>query len=117
VVDVKELWAIVVKMVSETWGVPIVTIWLFDEDAPELLLVGGSAMFSSTERDVLGEREATAVDFVQFMREQRLPLDLDGTSDTKLQALKATYVIIQDLTLNPSLSCSQDEVLISAGLR
>jgi putative PEP-CTERM system histidine kinase len=92
VVDVQDLCAVVTKMVSETFGVPAVTIWLFDEDASEVLSMGGSTVFSSTERDMLGERQATGVDFVQFMRERRLPIDLERTSDSKVQALKATYV-------------------------
>ena len=91
VVDVQELCAVVVKMISETFGVPAVTIWLFDEDAPEVLSVGGSTVFSRTERDVLGAHKATGVDFVQFMRERRLPIDLERMSDSKAQALKATY--------------------------
>ena len=91
VVDVQELCAVVVKMISETFGVPAVTIWLFDEDVPEVLSMGGSTVFSRTERDVLGEHKATGVDFVQFMRERRLPIDLERRSDSKAQALKATY--------------------------
>ena len=91
VVDVQGLCAVVVKMISETFGVPAVTIWLFDEDVPEVLSMGGSTVFSRTERDVLGEHKATGVDFVQFMRERRLPIDLERRSDSKAQALKATY--------------------------
>jgi putative PEP-CTERM system histidine kinase len=91
VVDVQDLCAVVVKMISETFGVPAVTIWLCDEDAPEVLSMGGSTVFSRTERDVLGEHKATGVDFVQFMREQRLPIDLERRSNSKAQALKATY--------------------------
>ena len=45
VVDVQELCAIVVKMMSETFGVPAVTVWLCAEDAPEVLSVGGSTVF------------------------------------------------------------------------
>ena len=91
VVDVKELCAVVTKMVSETFGTPAVTIWLCDEDVPEVLSVGGSTVFSRTEGDVLGEHKATGVDFVQFMRERRLPLDLERMSDSQAQALQATY--------------------------
>ncbi len=49
VVDVQELCAVVTKMVSETFGAPAVTIWLCDEDVPEVLCVGGSTVFSRTE--------------------------------------------------------------------
>src|SRR5262245_11627701 len=91
VVDVQGLCAVVVKMMSETFGVPAVTIWLFDEDAPEVLSIGGSTVFSRPARDVLGEHKATGVDFVQFMRERRLPIDLERRSDSKAQALKAAY--------------------------
>jgi putative PEP-CTERM system histidine kinase len=91
VIDVQELCAVAVKMVSETFGVPAVTIWLLDEDVPEVLSVGGSTVLSHTDRDMLEERQATGVDFVQFMRERRLPVDLDRTSDSQVQALQATY--------------------------
>jgi putative PEP-CTERM system histidine kinase len=91
VVDVQGLCAVVVKMISETFGVPAVTLWLFDEDAPEVLSIGGSTIFSRAERDVLGEHKATGVDFVQFMRERRIPIDLERRSDSKAQVLKATY--------------------------
>ena len=91
VVDVQELCAVVTKMISETFGVPAVTIWLFDEDAPEVLCVGGSTVFSRTEGEVLGAPKATGVDFVQFMRERRLPIDLEKMSDSKAQALKTMY--------------------------
>jgi putative PEP-CTERM system histidine kinase len=91
VVDVQELCAVVTKMMSETFGVPAVTIWLCDEDAPEVLCVGGSTVLSRTEGEVLGAPKATDVDFVQFMRERRLPIDLERRSDRKAQALKTTY--------------------------
>ena len=91
VVDVQELCAVVTKMISETFGAPAVTIWLFDEDAPEVLCVGGSTVLSRTEGEVLGAPKATGVDFVQFMRERRLPIDLERMSDSKAQALKTTY--------------------------
>jgi putative PEP-CTERM system histidine kinase len=91
VVDVQELCAVVTKMISETFGVPAVTIWLCDEDAMGVLSVGGSTVLSRTEGEVLGEHQATGVDFVQFMRERRLPVDLEKMSDSKAQALKATY--------------------------
>jgi putative PEP-CTERM system histidine kinase len=91
VVDVQELCAVVTKMISETFGVPAVTIWLCDEDAPEVLCVGGSTVLSRTEGEVLGAPKATGVDFAQFMRERRLPIDLERRSDSKAQALKTTY--------------------------
>jgi putative PEP-CTERM system histidine kinase len=91
VVDIQELCAVVTKMISETFGVPAVTIWLFDEEALGVLSVGGSTVFSRTAGEVLGEHKVTGVDFVQFMRERRLPIDLERMSDSKAQALKVTY--------------------------
>jgi putative PEP-CTERM system histidine kinase len=78
-------------MVSETFGTPAVTIWLCDEEVPEVLSVGGSTVFSRTEGDVLGAHKATGVDFVQYMRERRLPLDLERMSESQAHALQATY--------------------------
>ena len=53
--------------------------------------MGGSTVLSRTEGEVLGAPKATGVDFVQFMRERRLPIDLERMSDSKAQALKTTY--------------------------
>jgi putative PEP-CTERM system histidine kinase len=92
VVDVQELCAIVVKMVAETFGVPSVTIWLIDEDRPEVLSVGGSTVLASTERAMLGRPGATGVDFIHCMRERRLPMDVEETPDRTVQALKAAYI-------------------------
>jgi putative PEP-CTERM system histidine kinase len=91
VVDMPELCAVVAKMIAETFGVPAVTIWLCDEDAPAVLCVGGSTILSRTEREVLEAPGATGVDFVQFMRERRLPIDLEGKLDSKAQAVQTTY--------------------------
>jgi putative PEP-CTERM system histidine kinase len=91
VVDVQELCAVVTKMISETFGVPAVTVWLCDADTLGVFSVGGSTVLSRTAGEALGEHKATGVDFVQFMRERRLPVDLQRMSDSQAQALKATY--------------------------
>jgi putative PEP-CTERM system histidine kinase len=90
VVDVQELCAVAVRMVAETFGVPAVTIWLCNEDAPEVISVGGSTVLAHAERVVLGEGQTTGAGFVQWMREQRLPVDLEATSQSPEQAMSAT---------------------------
>jgi hypothetical protein len=82
-------------MLSATFGVPAVTIWLVNEDASEVL-VGGSTVWSNPERDVLEEPEATGVDFVPFMRARRLPMGLDRTLDRKAKPLTCSQADDQD---------------------
>jgi len=86
-VDVKDLCAVVAKMVSETFGVSAVTIWLLDDGAQERIMVGASTAFSGTQVSSLGGIEQSAVPLVHYMCDQSLPVDFDRP-DTKARALK-----------------------------
>jgi putative PEP-CTERM system histidine kinase len=77
-------------MVADTFGVPCVTIWLVDE-SQENLTLGGSTVFSSTE---LGEfvRDKKAVkEYIQAMRNQQMPIDLDQTEMDWARDLKESH--------------------------
>ena len=79
--DSKELCDAVVKMVSETFGVSCVTIWLLEEDR-EQLVFGGSTVFPEIQAQKLqiattGVGEA----LIQVMREKQFPVDFDETKD------------------------------------
>jgi putative PEP-CTERM system histidine kinase len=91
VMDVHELCAAVAKMVSETFGVPAVTIWLLDDDAGEYVTLGGSTAFSAREKAPWTGKEQSAVALVRYLREHQRPIDFTQTAETKAQELRATY--------------------------
>ena len=89
-IGIREVCAAVTKMVADTFGVPCVTIWLVDE-SQENLTLGGSTVFSSTE---LGEfvRDKKAVkEYIQAMRNQQMPIDLDQTEMDWARNLKESH--------------------------
>jgi putative PEP-CTERM system histidine kinase len=88
--DVKALCVVVAKMVSETFGVPSVTIWLWDDKVQEQVVVGGSTIFSDTQRFPAKYMELDAVALGLYMREQSMPIDFDKTPDTKADELKSS---------------------------
>ena len=89
-IGIREVCAAVTKMLADTFGVPCVTIWLVDE-SQENLTLGGSTVFSSTE---LGEfvRDKKAVkEYIQAMRNQQMPIDLDQTEMDWARDLKESH--------------------------
>ena len=89
-IGIREVCAAVTKMLADTFGVPCVTIWLVDE-SQENLTLGGSTVFSSTE---LGEfvRDKKAVkEYIQAMRNQQMPIDLDQTEMDWARGLKESH--------------------------
>jgi len=76
--DNKDLCAAVTKMVSETFGVACVSIWLLDE-TQERLALGGSTVFSEAQARSLKLAGNEAVDLIRTMRAQQLPIDCDRT--------------------------------------
>jgi putative PEP-CTERM system histidine kinase len=77
-------------MVSETFGVPAVTIWLLDDDAAEYVVMGGSTAFSPSAKHTWQGTEQSAVALVQYLREHQRPIDFARTADAKAQDLKMT---------------------------
>jgi putative PEP-CTERM system histidine kinase len=87
ILEVQELGTAVANMVSETFGVPAVTIWLFDDEAPEHIGLGGSTTFPSTRRPTWGGRQQNALDLCEFMRSQSIPVDFNQIIASKAQHL------------------------------
>lgn len=86
VMHVTELCTIVCQMISETFGVPAVTIWLAAEDTPDQVVVRGSTLFSDSGPY---PPEVTAVGvkaLVHCLSDQQLPVDIENTSHPKVRA-------------------------------
>ncbi len=75
-VEVKGLCEAVSKMVSKTFGVPAVTLWLLDESQKHIVL-GGSTVFSSIKARDLEVGGNGSSDLLRAMRAQQGPVDLD----------------------------------------
>jgi hypothetical protein len=89
-IGIKEVCGAITKMVSETFGVACVTIWLVDE-SQENLSPGGSTVFSSTEaRELIGAGKMWA-SFIQMMRSQQSPIDFDQSEMDWARELKQSY--------------------------
>lgn len=87
-VDVKELCAVVAKMVSETFGVPAVTLWLLGEGGAQgQVMVGASTAFSGAQACSLSGIEQSAGHLVRYMGSQSMPVDFDRP-DAKARELK-----------------------------
>lgn len=87
VMEVKGFCAAVSKMVSETFTVPSVTIWLWDEEAQDPVSIGSSTVFSDTQSPM----EYMAVDITAFglyMREQAMPIDIEVSSERTAEGVK-----------------------------
>jgi putative PEP-CTERM system histidine kinase len=89
----KDLCAAVTKMVSETFGVACVSIWLLDE-TQERLALGGSTVFSEAQARNLKIAGSEAIDLIRTMRAQQLPIDCDrmGKEWSGECAAQPTYV-------------------------
>jgi putative PEP-CTERM system histidine kinase len=96
VVQVDDLCRVVSRMVSDTFGVPSVTVWLLDEEAQERLLLGGSTVFWNI-RGLPAGWEETARALVICMRLQALPIDfagpsVEGLSPAQREGLQAAQI-------------------------
>ncbi len=85
-VDMKDLCPAVVKMVSETFGVPSVTLWLLDTTQDQLVL-GGSTVFPVGQAHGLISARGAA-DLVRVMQDQQMPVDFDGPATDWARELK-----------------------------
>lgn len=75
-VEMRDLCVAVARMVSETFGAPAVTLWLWDE-AQEGLVSGGSTAGVAVPAPGFRIAEKGAADLVRAMREQPMPVDCD----------------------------------------
>lgn len=81
VVDVQELCTVVAKMVSETFGVPAVTIWLRQEEANGEIRLGGSTVFSEGQLPLPGFAPQGWVELLGYMCERQFPVDFEAPPD------------------------------------
>jgi putative PEP-CTERM system histidine kinase len=83
VVDVRTLCTVVTKIISETFAVPAVTIWLWQEEGARKVRLGGSTVFSEDQAypPELTEQEMSAL--VAYLRERQFPVDLAAAPDVQ----------------------------------
>lgn len=89
-IGIKEICSAVTKMVSDTFGVPCVAIWLPDETREDLLL-GGSTVFS--ERDItvsIMDKKARA-EFTKAMQDQEEVIDFEKSEKDWAIHLKESH--------------------------
>lgn len=92
VVNIKDLCTTVCTMLSETFGVPSVTIWLLDEATPDRIVVGSSTIFSETAPSPLEANAGSIIAVSQCMRAQTMPVDFETAMDPCIRALRQEYL-------------------------
>jgi len=80
-VETKALCSVVAKMLSETFGVSSVTIWLFDENK-EGLAFGGSTVFSEAQAQDLKITGEGAANLISAMRQHQMPVDFKHSENS-----------------------------------
>ena len=103
-VNVKEICIAVAKMVAETFGVPCVTVWLFEETQVKLTL-GGSTVLSYAEVKSLLENRRAVEEFIRAMRDIDVPIDFDQLERDWLKQIKESYsVFFRDARIRYAVS-------------
>jgi putative PEP-CTERM system histidine kinase len=87
VVDVRTLCMVVTKVVSETFAVPAVTIWLWQEEGARKVRLGGSTAFSEDQAYPPGLTEQEMSVLMAYLRERQFPVDLAAAPDVQGQRL------------------------------
>ncbi len=88
--DVKELCAMGVKMVSETIGVPSVTIWLLP-DGGHTVRLGGSTVFSDDVARPPGFTDVGLAELLSYMQERQTLVDFAESLDMMGEELKSRH--------------------------
>lgn len=97
--DLKALTARVAKIVSETFGVPAVNIWMWEEAEGRLALEGSTA-FSGAQAEALEVHGSAAVALARAMRERPGPADLEHAATEWAGALRgAAPDVLRDLDI------------------
>ena len=110
VVHVKELCTTVCTILSETFGVPSVTIWLADEEIPDHVTVCGSTAFSDTAPYPPEVTEQGMIALVQCIREHQMPVDFETVSEPQVRELRqdhASYFRAAQIRYGVSLVAGQ----------
>jgi putative PEP-CTERM system histidine kinase len=88
--DPRELCATTVKMVSETFGVPCVSIWLVDENDGHLR-VGGSTVFSEEEARELKVTGSEGQALTKLVGATQWPIDFEETREDWAGEFRRTH--------------------------
>ena len=83
VVDVRELCTVVTKIVSETFVVPEVTIWLWEAEGARQVRLGGSTVFSEEQAHLPGFSEQKMAELMTYLQEHQFPVDLATAPDAR----------------------------------
>jgi putative PEP-CTERM system histidine kinase len=87
--DIHELSGAISKMVSESIEVLSVNVWLVDETAQQLSLAGSTALSHVHSRE-LEKAGKSAPDFIRYLRQHRVPVDLEETAfDWPMEIMQA----------------------------
>jgi putative PEP-CTERM system histidine kinase len=89
--DRQALAQAVVKMVSETFGVAGVSLWLVNEETHEQLTLAGSTVFSEMGAKTLQITGTAAVDFVHFLQPHLRPIDCTEDESSSLAAFTLAH--------------------------
>ena len=101
--DVKEQCVAVAKMVSDTFGIPSVSIWLLD-DPHQKVYLGGSTVFSVTQERTLQSASREILDFLQYISKQDMPVDL---SEWKMEIEEEKHAaVLSELAEQRSRYCA-----------
>src|SRR5262245_54229431 len=87
VVDARELCTVVTRMVSETFVVPEVTIWLWQEEGARQVRLGGSTVFADDQASPPGLTAQELAELMAYLRQQQFPVDLAAAPDARGQEL------------------------------
>ena len=87
VTEPKDLCAAVAKMVSKTFEILSVTVWLLDEKE-ERLTLGGSTIFSEPQAKDLKSTEKGGRELIHVLRNQSMPIDFDSEEESWASDLK-----------------------------
>lgn len=89
-IGIKEICSAVARMVSETFDVPCVAIWVIDE-TQENLVLGGSTVFSEGEiTSSMMDKRAKAA-FLKAMQAQEAVIDFEKSGKDWVEDLKRSY--------------------------
>ncbi|MEA2624477.1 MAG: hypothetical protein QOD06_522, partial [Candidatus Binatota bacterium] len=89
-VEARDLCASLATMVSETFGVPSVSIWLVDDSSEECRL-GGSTVLSDFHLQAKPHFEVGAAVLARTVRDRSEPLDLAAAEDAASVALRRDH--------------------------
>src|SRR5262249_39414311 len=87
VVDVRELCTVVTRIVSETFVVPEVTIWLWQEEGARQVRLGGSTVFADDQASPPGLTAQELAELMAYLQQQQFPVDLAAAPDAQGQEL------------------------------